>query len=188
MFLRKRTLSKRDSVPVAMAGVRMGERLLQIGIDDPRLVGALAVKVGLSGGAAVAVDNDRDGERARQVAANVGVFMDVQVAPWSRLRFEPGSFDLVVVQSTRGLIASMKPEDRVACLQHAHRMLRGGGRILVIESAPRGGLGGLFHRHVVNEAYEAHGGAEGALKAEGFRPVRSLGEHEGYRFTEGLKT
>jgi ubiquinone/menaquinone biosynthesis C-methylase UbiE len=188
MFLRKRALSKRDSVPVAMAGVRMGERLLQIGIDDPRLAGALAVKVGLSGSAAVAVNNARDGERAREIGASVGVFVDVQVAPWSMMPFESASFDLVVVQSTRGLIASMKPEDRVACLQHAHRVLRYGGRILVIESAPRAGLGALFHRHVPNEAYEAHGGAEGALKAEGFRPVRLLGEHGGYRFTEGLKT
>jgi hypothetical protein len=28
----------------------------------------------------------------------------------------------------------------------------------------------------------------GALKMEGFRPVRILADREGYRFTEGLKT
>jgi hypothetical protein len=67
-------------------------------------------------------------------------------------------------------------------------MLRHGGRIIIIEAARRGGLAGLFRRHVVDEHYVRSGGAEGALTAEGFRPVRVLGEVEGYRFTEGLKT
>ena len=30
--------------------------------------------------------------------------------------------------------------------------------------------------------------AEGALKTEGFKPVRVLGEADGLKFTEGLKT
>jgi hypothetical protein len=104
------------------------------------------------------------------------------------MSFDQDSFDVVVVQSTAGLLASMKPEDRVASLQHAYRALRAGGRIIVVESAPRGGLAGLLRGHTVNEHYAAAGGAEGALKAERFNPVRSLGEAEGYRFTEGLKT
>ena len=186
MFLRKRALSKRDSVPVAMAGVRMGERLLQIGIDDPALVSTLAAKVGLSGAAAVAVASATDGERARAIAADAGVLIDVKVSPWQAATFDADAFDLIVVQSTRGLLASMTPEERVAVLQQAHRALRPGGRILVIESAPRAGLGSLLHRTVVNEHYAGGGGAEGALRAERFRS-RSLGEHEGYKFTEGLK-
>jgi len=175
-------------VPVAMAGVRMGERLLQIGIDDAALAAALAGKVGLSGTAALAVDRAPDGERARVMAAAAGVLVDIQVAPWRQQAFAADSFDLVVVQSSHGLLAGMTPEERVACLQFAYRVLRHGGRILVIESAPRGGLAGLLRKTVSNPSYDAHGGAAGALKAEGFRPVRSLGEHEGYRFTEGLKT
>ena len=187
MFLRKRTLTKRDSVLMAMAAVRMGERLLQIGIDDPGLASALAAKVGLSGAAAIAVSTEADAARAQAAAANAGILIDVQASPWRRLPFEAGSFDLVVVQSTRGLLASMSPEDRVGVLQEAYRVLRSGGRILVIESAPRAGLGALLQRAPVSEQYARGGGAEGALAAERFRPVRSLGDHEGYRFTEGLK-
>jgi hypothetical protein len=186
MFLRKRKLSKRDSVPVAMTGVRMGERLLQIGIDDPALAATLAAKVGLSGAAALAVASEADAERARAVVANAGVLIDVKVSPWRTMTFDPDSFDLVVVLSTRGLLASMTPEDRVAVLQQAHRALRSGGRIIVIEAAPRAGLASLLHRSAVNEHYVSGGGAEGALRAERFRS-RSLGEHEGYQFTEGLK-
>ena len=186
-LLRKRPAANRDSIPVTMTGVRMGERLLQIGVDDSTLVGALAAKVGLSGTAAVVVDNERDANRARAIASNIGVLIDVQLAPGWGASFAADSFDLVVVQSTRGLLAKMSPEDRVRCLQQAYRVLRSGGRLIVIEAAARAGLAGLLRGHAVNEHYEAGGGAEGALKAEGFRPVRTLGEAEGCRFTEGLK-
>ncbi len=42
-FLRKSNLVR---LPVVMSGVKMGERVLQIGIDDPSLAGAIAAKVG----------------------------------------------------------------------------------------------------------------------------------------------
>ena len=185
MFFRKPRI---EALPVTMAGVRMGERLLQIGVDDAGLVAALASKVGLSGAAAHAVDNERDAARARSAASGAGALVDVQVTPLRALPFEPGSFDLVVIHSLGGLLASMTPEERVGCLQSVHRALRGGGRAVVIEAAPRQGLAALFRGHAVNEHYAAAGGAEGALRAEGFRPVRLLGDREGYRFTEGLKT
>jgi SAM-dependent methyltransferase len=185
MFLRK---SRLEPLPITMTGVRMGERLLHIGIDDPDAVGALAKKVGLSGVNALVAQNETDAERARSAAASAAVLIDVHVAPWRTMPFAADAFDLAVVHGTRGLLASMAPEDRVGALQEAHRVLRNGGRIIVIESGPRGGLAGLLRGHSVNEHYVAAGGAEGALKAEGFKPVRVLGEVEGYRFTEGLKT
>ena len=61
-FLRK---SKQAPLPVAMSGVRMGERVLQIGIDDPAVAGALAAKVGLSGHAAMALTGEPDAVKAR---------------------------------------------------------------------------------------------------------------------------
>lgn len=185
MFFRK---SRLEPLPITMTGVRMGERLLQIGMDDPNTVGLLAKKVGMSGANAIAVPTDADAERARRVAASAGVLIDIRVTPWSSFPFEAESFDLVVLHGTRGLLGSMRPEDRVACLQQSRRMLRPGGRMIVIEAGVRGGLAGLLRGHGVNEHYAAAGGAEGALKAEAFKPVRVLGELEGQRFTEGLKT
>jgi SAM-dependent methyltransferase len=185
MFFRK---SRLEPLPVTMTAARMGERLLQIGIDDDALVGALAAKVGLSGVAALAVDNEKDATRARNAATAAGVFVDVQIAPHWKLSFPDASFDLVVVHSMRGLLSASRPEDRVALLREAHRVLRSGGRIILIESAPRGGLAGLLHPYKENERYAAADGATGALTAEGFHGVRVLGEREGYRFTEGVKT
>ena len=185
MFFRK---SRLEPLPITMTGVRMGERLLQIGIDDPVTVGALAKKVGLSGANALAAPTEDAAARARAAAASAAVLIDVQVTAWRTFPFEPATFDIVVVHATRGLLAALAPNDRVAVLQEARRMLRHGGRIIVIEAGPRGGLAGLFRSHAVDAHYAAGGGAQGALKAEGFNPVRVLGEVEGYKFTEGLKT
>lgn len=184
MIFRK---SRLEPLPLTMTGVRMGERLLQIGIDDPAIAGALAQKVGLSGAAALAAANERDAERARHAAATAGVLIDVRLTPLGALPFESGSFDAIIVHSTGGLLESLTPEDRMAALREAHRVLRPGGRIVVIESTRRRGLGALLRPHVVNEHYAAAGGALGALQAAGFKPVRVLGELEGYKFTEGLK-
>ena len=63
MFLRK--CRGREPLPVTMSGVRMGERVLQIGVDDPAVAGALAAKVGLSGNAAIAVADERVAARAQ---------------------------------------------------------------------------------------------------------------------------
>lgn len=183
-FLRR---SRLEPLPITMTGVRMGERLLQIGIDDPATAGMLAKKVGLSGASALAAPAEADAARARSAAAEAGALIDVQVVPWHRFPFEAGSFDLVVVHSVRGLLASLPPEHRVGCLQESWRMLREGGRIIVIEAAPRRGLAGLLRGHRADPHYAAAGGAEGALRAEGFKPVRLLGELDGLKFTEGVK-
>ena len=71
-------------------------------------------------------------------------------------------------------------------LQQVHRVLRVGGRCLVIERSMRGGLGALFSRQSLDRQYAA-GGALSSLKAEGFRGVRVLSEREGVSFTEGTK-
>ena len=188
MFFRKRRTSQSEPFPLAMIGARMGERVLQVGVDDPAVAGMVAAKVGLSGQTAFVVTTEADAERARQAAADASADADVRVASTRSFPFESGSFDLAVVHDTRGFLASLAPEDRVGCLQETHRVLRRGGRVVVMDAAPRGGLAGLLRPYHENEHYRAGGGAEGALRAEGFAPVRVLAEREGYKFTEGLRS
>ena len=184
-FLRRPQL---ESLPLTMTGVRMGERLLQIGLDEASLTGALAAKVGLSGSATLVVTTDRDAGRGRAAAAKAGALLDVRVVtPLRNLPFDDESFDLIVMHSMSGLLAMMAPYTRVRCLEESHRILRTGGRMIVIEPEPRGGLGGLFRTHPVDAYYASGGGAVGALKTEGFKPVRIIADREGFRFTEGLK-
>ena len=187
MFLRK--AKQREPVPITMSGVRMGERLLQIGVDDATVASAIAAKVGLSGTAA-AVVTDADAEtRVRYGAAEAGALIDVHVAPLEALPFDAGAFDVVVVHSVRGMLQSLAAEARLAALRDWRRVLRHGGRIVTIEEGVRGGVGGLLRgQAVVNADYVSSGGTVGALEAAGFRPVRVVGELEGFRFTEGLNT
>src|SRR6188474_3391853 len=95
-FLRKSNLER---LPVAMSGVRMGERALQIGIDDRSLAGAIAAKVGLSGHAAFAVASDDKAAQARNAGAAAGVLVDVQASTLDTLPFAADAFDVVVVHA-----------------------------------------------------------------------------------------
>jgi SAM-dependent methyltransferase len=183
-FLRKSNL---EQLPVAMSGVRMGERALQMGIDDPLLAGAIAAKVGLSGHAAFAVSDEAGAARARAAAAKAGALVDLQVGPLSALPFDPGSFDVVVVHGTGGLLSALDADARVAALREGHRVLRTGGRIVVIERGRPAGAFARLRAPRVDPAYESAGGAVAALAAAGFRAPRVLAEREGYRFSEGLK-
>ena|SRR5688572_2463822 len=183
-FLRK---SKQAPLPVAMSGVRMGERVLQIGIDDPAVAGALAAKVGLSGHAAMALTGEPDAVKARATAAMVGALVDVQVAPLHALPFGDGAFDVVVVHGLGGWLSSLDNAARVAALRETARVLRSGGRIVIIEPGPGGGIASLARPRRVDKAYDDSGGAAAALATAGFRASRVLAEREGYRFSEGMK-
>ena len=179
-FLRKSNLER---LPIAMSGVRMGERVLQIGIDDPSLAGAIAAKVGLSGQAAIVVTDDRAAATAHAAAAAVGVLVDVQVTPLDSLPFPGGSFDAIILHAAAGALPPLQDAAAVAMLREGHRVLRTGGRILVVEGGPRRGIGAWFHSRQPPHP----DAAAGALGAAGFRAARPLAEREGYRFTEGLK-
>jgi SAM-dependent methyltransferase len=184
MFLRK---SRVAPLPVTMSAVRMGERVLQVGVDDPAVASAIAAKVGLSGHAALAVADERDAARARGAMANAGVLVDVNVTPLASLPFEGEAFDLIVVHSTHGLVSALDAEARLAAMREWRRVLRHGGRVMTIEAGPATGIASVFKRAAPNEAYEAAGGIVGGLSAAGFRPVRLLAEREGYKFAEGIK-
>lgn len=170
--------------PVAMAGVRLGDRLLVIGCRDPKLIAALATKVGLTGRACIV---DESAERAEAAARSIereGALVEVSTArPWT-LPYEAAAFDLVVLHDA---IGTMTAEHRVRTLQDISRVLRPGGRAVVIESSARGGLGALFSRTGATAQYTSNGGAPRALEAEGFVAVRTLADRDGYRFVEGVK-
>lgn len=183
-FLRK---SKEEPLPVAMSGVRMGERVLQIGIDDPGVAGILAAKVGLSGHAAMALTGEPAALKARAVAAKVGALVDVHVTPLDSLPFDDSAFDVVVVHGLGGLLSSLESGTRVAALREAARVLRSGGRIVIVESGPAGGIGSLVRPQRIDKAYVESGGAAAALTTAGFRASRVLAERDGYRFSEAMK-
>ena len=185
MFLRKSAI---EPLPVTMSAVRMGDRVLQIGVDDAAIASTLASKVGLSGYAAIAVIDEASAARAQAAAANAGILVDIKIAPASSLPFESDAFDLVIVHSTRGLVASLDADARAAAMREWRRVLRHGGRVMTIEVGTVTGLKGLLRKQTGNETYDAAGGIVSALEGAGFKPVRLLADREGFKFAEGVKS
>ena len=185
MFLRK--AKRREPVPITMTGVRMGERVLQVGVDDAAVAGAIAAKAGLSGNAAAIVSDDASAARMQSAAAEAGVFMEIHNAPLDRMPFDEGGFDVVVIHSVNGRLAELEASLRAAALHECHRVLRQGGRIVTIESGTRRGVAALLSRPRVYADYDATGGTVAALERVGFHPVRIVGDVEGLLFTEGLR-
>jgi ubiquinone/menaquinone biosynthesis C-methylase UbiE len=185
-----RRTGERHGLAVAMTGVKLGDRLLQIGCTDPSLLAAISSKVGMSGRACALVPSDDEAARARRGAERGGVLLEIEKGALSPFPYDSQSFDLVVVDSQEGLLSNMRPEQRVAMLQQAFRTLAPRGRIVVVERAPRGGLGALLKpsRSVpVDPYYQSSGGTIASLKAEGFKAVRQLAEREGLSFFEGVR-
>lgn len=185
-----RRSGERHGLAVAMAGVKLGDRLLHIGCTDPSLLAAISSKVGLSGRACAIVPSEEDAERARRGAERGGVLLEIEKGPLGRFPYESASFDLIVLDNQEGLLSSMRPEQQVAMLQQAFRALAPRGRIIVVKRAPRSGLGALLkpaRSAQVDPHYAASGGAVAALKAEGFKAVRQLAEREGLSFFEGVR-
>ncbi|MGH9383232.1 MAG: class I SAM-dependent methyltransferase [Vicinamibacterales bacterium] len=178
-LLRKRAGRTIDPLHVSMTGVKMGERFVMIGCDDRALIAGLASKVGLSGVAAVAAFDDAGADRAKAVGAKIGALIEVRPIERGALSFDSDSFDMAVIDDTRGRFASLSSDDRSSCLREARRVVRAGGRIEVVE-----GLGGgLFGNVARPTGYEA----ARELIAAGFNPVRLLAERDSFRFVEGLK-
>jgi SAM-dependent methyltransferase len=180
-FLRKPSTER---LPITMSGVRMGERALQIGIDDPSLAGAIAAKVGLSGHAAIAVSEERSAANARAAAAMAAALVDVQVTPLDSLPFPRDSFDLIVLHAASAALPPLADPAGAAMLREGHRVLRPGGRIVVLEGGTRRGIATWLR---APQPPPHRGVAVDALSAAGFRATRMLAERDGYRFTEGRK-
>ena len=171
-----------EDLAVSIVAVRMGDRLLQIGLDRHRLLSTLAGKVGLTGRACGIDTRPTGADRAREGAAAAGVLVEIEVGPITLLPYGPEEFDIVIVTD----IGKLRPEARVACLREAHRVLRPAGRCVVVEQVPRGGLAGSLGS-LDERQYHSRGGAEHALRAEGFVAVRLLAARKGLAYYEAAK-
>jgi SAM-dependent methyltransferase len=188
MFLRKSTVA-REPLAIAMSGVRMGDRLLQIGVDDPAVLGALAAKVGMSGHAAIVALDERSAARARAGVADASALADVTVAADGALPFPAGSFDVVVIHGITGLLTAYGDEHRARLLSQVLHVTRNGGRVIVTEPGERTGFKAMLAPAPKrDERYDQGGGTVAAMEEAGFRPVRLLADRDGIRFTEALKT
>jgi hypothetical protein len=168
-----------------MAGVRLGERVLQAGLGNPKLFARLAGKAGLSGRACAVVDSAAAAQPLQDAAAAEGVLIEVLVAEGPFWAVEDGAFDVGIVDGNALLRGS--EAERTSRLTEVRRAVRPSGRVLVIRTAALGLAGRLGFT-------PSHAGPSGeastllhALEGVGFRPARILAEREGMTFVEGFR-
>lgn len=170
---------------LGMIGAKLGDRVLQIGCPHGGRAAAIAGKVGLSGRAIVIAPDAASAERANKGGANAGVLIEVETGSPTKLPLVDESVDVSVVDDTGGLLDSLSPQDRAATIGEIQRVLRRGGRVMLIGARPRSGLAGLLRR--AEESRSFSGDALKALLSEAFVAVRVLAEREGLVFVEGVK-
>ena len=170
---------------MTMAGVKLGQRVLAVGTRDPRLTAQLAVKAGLTGRACLV---DADGDALAQAAAAIeqeGALIEPTRAPYGMWPFDDSSFDVAVMSD---LLSTLTPDVRVRCVAEVLRVLRPGGRALVIERAQRGGILGVLGGSRAAPASEGrYRGPLDTLRDNGFAAVRQLAETDGVTYVEGIK-
>lgn len=184
MFLKRQDPHQ---LAVGMTGVKLGDRLAQIGCVDGGRMAAIASKVGLSGRAVVVAPDEQSAARAHKGAADAGVLVEVEIAPPTRLPVEADAIDLAIVDDTGGVIGSLPAHERAAAILELRRVVRPGGRAMIIGAAPRGGLGALLQRGSPGPPFAVSGDANKALEAAHFKMVRTLAEHEGLVFVEAVR-
>ena len=162
-----------------MIGAKPGQHVVVFGVGDGGLAAAVALVTGLNGRTLVA-DSSADAiQRVDGAAAKAGALVESINGPLTTLPLESGTFDIAVLHHT------MTAADPSAMIAEAARVLRDGGRLLVIEGEGRPGMLGRFRRP---PGPSLSGDAvRDLLEASGLRAARVLGESDGFVYVEGVK-
>jgi ubiquinone/menaquinone biosynthesis C-methylase UbiE len=178
IVLKLRKTEPAEPLIVAMTAIRMGDRLLIVGCSDPSVVAQLAVKPGLTGRTCAVDEDPQHSVHAAAAAEKAGALVEAETAPLTALPYGDESFDVVVVSH---LLPRLPADRRLSCLAEAARVLRGGGRCVVVQPGRRAGLTGLFRA----TPEMASADIETVMQSAGFRAVRTIAERDGLAFVEG---
>lgn len=168
-----------EPLVVAMTAARLGDRLLVIGCSEPKIVAQLAVKPGLTGRACAVDESAEFTAKAAAAAEKEGALLETDTAPFHQLPFDAGSFDVVAVSHA---LTRVPADRRAHCLSDAFRVLREGGRCVVIESGRQTGIAALIRKPGIPP-----GEVEQLMRAAGFRAVHTLAHRQGLAFVEGAR-
>ena len=170
-----------EPLAVTMAAVKLGDRFLSVGVRDRELIAVLAAKAGLTGTACAVDADDAAVTRAAAAIEAAGALADVTRAPWGTWPYGDGSFDVALI---RELLPALTAADRARAVAEVLRVLRPGGRVVVIDGTTRGMLARMTGG---SRAAPTGGEAAAALTAAGFAAVRILAERDGVSYVEGIK-
>ena len=130
-----------------LARLTPGERVLDVGCGTGTLAIAARERLGPDGEVHGVDPSPEMIEHAREKARRAGLTVDFQVGVIEELPFEKGSFDAV----TSTLMFHHLDQDlRLRGLAEVRRVLRPGGRLLVVDMQPGTGLFGRLRDHLAH--------------------------------------
>lgn len=165
---------------VSMTGLRLGDSVLFLGCHDPKAIAQVAVKPGLSGRVCAVDDDDARVAAAGAAAQAEGALVETAVSPLGSVPFEADVFDAIIAIR---LFSHADQQKRHAAFREAIRVVRPGGRCVVVEEGGSRGFAGLFS----NAAPIAAAEIEATLQEAGFRGVRTLADRDRLLFLEGAR-
>ena len=164
--------------PLAMVGVKSGDEVVVVGATDADLAAQLARVTGLNGQTMV-VDRLEARGPVDAAATRAGALVEFSDGSPTSLPLAAGSNDVVVI--TVGL-GALTADERARTMNEAMRVLRPGGRTIVIEGikSPREAAG--TERPAIDD-----GEVLALLTAAGGRAVRTLATAGGRTYYESRK-
>lgn len=162
---------------LAMVGAKAGDQVVIVGAGDVDLSAQIALVTGLNGQTMV-IDRDETRARVEAAASRAGALVEFSAALPSALPVTAGSVDVVVL--TTGL-ASLAPAERTVAMAEAMRVLRPGGRTVVVEGVATRGSAGAGSQDLPADAVLA------LLTAAGGKAVRTLTTAAGRTYYEARK-
>lgn len=176
--------SSLESLAVSMAGIKLGDRLLVVGCADPLLIAQLALKTGLTGRAYAVDERNALVSAAENIAAREGALIETASAPWEALPVQDNEFDVAIV---RDVLPQLTPDRRATCIREVRRVLRPGGRCLVVDGTSRTGFLPRGRDASLPPDYTGPGGVVAVLTGQALKAARILAEREGLTFAEAVK-
>lgn len=162
--------SRRHDLATSMVGLKLGERVLQVGLGDGGLFAALGAKVGYTGRACGVDDDAGVVARAARHAERSGVLVEARQTPYASLPFDDDAFDVAVILET-----TTSAHPTLAALGEVERVLRGGGRAVVVGTAASRSAGGPGADWIA------------AMTARRFKGAHVLAERDRLVFVEAVK-
>jgi len=161
--------------------VRIGHRLLGIVGSNPQLFLDAAARVGITGSAFALAADAAAGAQLEAAAQSHGVLVEASVIAFP-LPMPDESFDLALVDDREPRAGVHQTS--AAWLADARRVLRPGGRIVIVVPAPSRALAGLFG---ITPKPPDVGPLAGSLLDAGFIAARLLAAREGVGFVEAAR-
>jgi ubiquinone/menaquinone biosynthesis C-methylase UbiE len=166
---------------LAMIGAKAGQQVLFIGAGDGRLPAEVARVTGLNGRTLVIDSETAAQDVVETAAADAGTLVEFQRSALSMVPADPGTFDIAVIHQSLG--AAHAHRDRIVA--DAARVLRDGGRVVVIEGVSVSGILGKLRRPAASAM--PSGEIQQLLTTAGLRAARTLAETDGVTYVEASK-